>query len=301
MVRRVVRDRVVRGSLALAVMIIAACRTPVPQQVIVPEAPPPPPVVAKVTDGPWSWTPVRERRAYQVTQRAVVTTRQDTLTRIDTVASELGAAFTQFVQANRISGSLTSFRVATGARAAAAPAGVTFPITLAATSSGSAMPWTMTAPAESNACAATVGSTNGSTAWTIAQGVRDLWFRAPDTLRVGTRWRDSTSYTSCRDGIPLRLQVQREFRVSAVTEREGRAVLTVLRETRTTLTGDGVQFGESVRFTGSGTGALQYEIEPVSGELLGGTGSSTLEFTMQSRLRTQRVQQAAVITIVRGS
>jgi hypothetical protein len=297
MVRRVVPDRVL-SSLFAMLMLASACRPPVPQQVIVPQAPPvAAPVVVSVTAGPWSWVPVRERRSYVVTQRALITTTQDTLTRLDTVTSELSTAFTQFVQANRISGSLMGFKVSNGTRAAATPAGITLPITIAATGVpsgfGPTAAWNITTPVEGAPC--------GTTAWTVVQGVRDLWFRAPDTLRVGTTWRDSTSYTSCRDAIPLRLQVQRTFRVSAVAERDGRAVLTVQRETRTTLTGDGVQFGERVRFTGSGSGTLQYEIEPATGELLGGNGTSTLEFTMQSRLRTQRVQQAAVITIARGS
>jgi hypothetical protein len=138
-------------------------------------------------------------------------------------------------------------------------------------------------------------------AWTVAQGLRDLWFRAPDTLRVGTSWRDSTSYVTCRDGIPLQLSVRRDFRVRAVAERDGRAVLTIQRDTRSTLAGDGVQFGERVQFSGSGSGTLQFELEPTTGEFLGGSGTSALEFTMQSRLRTQRVQQAAVITLARGS
>lgn len=297
MVRRVVPDRVL-SSVFAALVLASACRPPVPQQVIVPEAPPAAaPVVASVTAGPWSWSPVRERRTYVVTQRALITTKQDTLTRLDTVTSELSTAFTQFVQANRISGSLSAFKVSNGMRPAATPAGITLPITIAATAVpsgfGAMQQWSITTPVEGAPCS--------NTAWTVVQGVRDLWFRAPDTLRIGTTWRDSTSYTSCRDGIPLRLQVQRTFRVSAVAERDGRAVLTVLRETRTTLAGDGVQFGESVHFTGSGSGSLQYELEPASGELLIGSGTSTLEFTMQSRLRTQRVQQAAVITIARGS
>ena len=206
----------------LAVIIASGCRPPVPQQVIVPEAHPQPvvPVVGSVTIGPWGWTPVRERRPYLVTQRALITTRQDTLTRIDTVTSELATAFTQFVQANRISGSLTSFRVATGTRGAATPAGVTVPITIAANAVpsgyGATPQWSITTPVEGSPCS--------SAAWTVVQGVRDLWFRAPDTLRLGTIWRDSTSYTICRDGIPLHLHVERSFRVHEVTEREGRAV-----------------------------------------------------------------------------
>jgi hypothetical protein len=93
--------------------------------------------------------------------------------------------------------------------------------------------------------------------------------------------------------------MERTFRVSGVIEREGRAVLTVLRETLTTLSGEGTQFGERVQFTGTGMGSLQYELEPASGELLTGSGTSALALTMQSRLRTQRVQQAAVTTIAR--
>ena len=291
-----VRDAgAVRVLLVVAVM-VAACRPPIPQQVIVPEAPPPAPVVvASVTAGPWSWTPVRERRSYLVTQSALITTRQDTLTQIDSVSSELSAAFTSFVTANRISGAVTAFRVATGARNPSTPAGLSFPIAIAATGTPSGfgidLQWSMTTPVEGAPCS--------TTAWTVVQGVRDLWFRAPETLRLGTTWRDSTSYTSCRDGIPLKLHMERTFRVSGVIEREGRAVLTVLRETLTTLSGEGTQFGERVQFTGTGMGSLQFELEPASGELLTGSGTSALALTMQSRLRTQRVQQAAVTTIAR--
>jgi len=300
MVRRVGVGQVVLLVLLVVVAAVtAACRPPVPRQVLVPEAPRTAPVVVSVsiTAGPWSWVPVRERRAYLVTQRALITTRQDTLTKIDTVTSELGAAFTQFVSANRISGSLTSFRVTTGSRPPATPAGITLPITVAASATptglGATLQWTLTTPAEGAACS--------SVAWTVAQGLRDLWFRAPDTLRVGTSWRDSTSYVTCRDGIPLQLSVRRDFRVRAVAERDGRAVLTIQRDTRSTLAGDGVQFGERVQFSGSGSGTLQFELEPTTGEFLGGSGTSALEFTMQSRLRTQGVQQAAVITLARGS
>lgn len=292
-------DGVGRALLRVAVVVaVAACRPPVPQQIIVPEAPRTAPAVVpvSVTAGPWSWAPVRERRAYLVTQRALITTRQDTLTKIDTVASELGAAFTQFVSANRISGSLTLFRVTSGSRSPATPAGITLPITVAASATpsgfGAALQWILTTPAEGAACS--------SVAWSVAQGLRELWFRAPDTLRVGASWRDSTSYVTCRDGIPLQLSVRRDFRVRAVAERDGRAVLIIQRESHTTLLGDGVQFGEPVKFTGAGSGTLQFELAPATGEFLGGSGTSTLEFTMQSRLRTQRVQQAAVITLARG-
>jgi len=89
----------------------------------------------------------------------------------------LSAAFTSFVTANRISGAVTAFRVATGARNPSTPAGLSFPIAIAATGTpsgfGSDLQWSMTTPVEGAPCS--------TTAWTVVQGVRDLWFRAPET------------------------------------------------------------------------------------------------------------------------
>ena len=64
---------------------------------------------------------------------------------------------------------------------------------------------------------------------------------------------------------------------------------------RTSLTGDGDQFGEHVSITASGTGELTYEIAPLAGELLGGQGTSTLDLTVRSAQRVQQVRQVDIV------
>jgi hypothetical protein len=94
---------------------------------------------------------------------------------------------------------------------------------------------------------------------------------------------------------------RRSFRVTGVSERAGRFVLTLMRTSRIALEGEGDQSGERVRITGSGVGEHTYTLDPSVGELLSARGTSTLDLTLQSRLRTQRVRQAADIRIDRAA
>ena len=103
----------------------------------------------------------------------------------------------------------------------------------------------------------------------------------------------------CRDGIPMHVSVVRDFYVTRSGERDGRVVLTVLRKSNSSLTGEGSQFGERVSMEASGTGELTYEIAPLSGELLGAQGTSNLDLIFRSALRTQQVRQAADIQLSR--
>ena len=139
-----------------------------------------------------------------------------------------------------------------------------------------------------------------STALPVTQSLRDLWFRPPDTLRISTTWEDSSSYVVCRDGIPLRATVHRTFRITGTAERNGRLLLTIARQSRTTIEGNGAQFGEAVAVSGAGSGQLAYDFDPASGEVLGATGNATLDFSLRSRLRTQIVRQTVEIRIGRS-
>lgn len=280
--------------MSIAVVVLnAACRGATP----VPVAAPPPPVLPAPVAAPapiissWSYRPTADRRAFVLSQRAVVTIKQDTLVRVDTISSRADVSFSTVN--SRIAGSITSF-VAGGAGKEPAPiAGVRFPVTIAALVPATGGQITFSAPSSASPCE--------SPATTLAQSVRDLWFRAPDSLWVGATWSDSARYAICRDGIPLQLQVTRVFRVTGSTERNDRVVLTVLRTSRTSLTGEGDQFGERVSMTAAGTGELTYEISPLTGELLGAHGSSVLELTFQSALRKQQVRQTAEILLSRAN
>jgi hypothetical protein len=136
-----------------------------------------------------------------------------------------------------------------------------------------------------------------STALTIVEGLRDLWFLPPDTLRVGTTWNDSAVVHSCRDNIPLRTVVQRSFRVRSADLTNGHIALTIVRESHTSLGGEGLQSGEPVRVSGSATGELVYVVDPSTGTILSGSGTATLQMQLASRLRNQNIRQTAAIQI----
>ena len=272
-----------------AALLGSACRSTVPEQPIGRTAPAPVVAAASAGGGPWLYRPVTQRRAVTLDQQATVEIRQDTLARTDTVSLRVDVAYTIFAGTNRVTGTVSAYRVHAGSAAAGTPPGLGVPFPF-----GGAFPLRgrqleLTQPAPQTACA--------SPAFGATQSLRDLWFQPPDTLRIGTSWTDSSTYIFCRDGIPLRTTSQREFRVTAFADDGGRAVLTVVRRARGTLSGDGVQAGEPLTISGTTTGDFTYQLAPATGALLSANGASLLEFTLTSRLRTQQVRQRSRITV----
>ena len=225
-------------------------------------------------------------------QRAVITIRLDTSSRTDTISSHAEMVFTAAPVTGDVNGSVDAFLVQGSGNAAATPAGLAVPFPLRAEYSARGPQLEFTAPREAAPCA--------SNALAVTQSLRDLWFRPPDTLRVASTWEDSSSYVVCRDGVPLRATVHRTFRVTGTAERDGRVLLTIARQSRTTIEGNGAQFGEAVAVSGAGSGQLTYDFDPENGEVLGANGNATLDFSLRSRLRTQVVRQTVEIRIGRS-
>lgn len=278
---------------AAACALFAACRAgTVPNQVLTKPAPvsvaPP---VARASVGPWAYRPSTQRQGFTVEQTAVIAIHADTSTRTDTISTHVELAFTR-AASGATGGNVTAYAVQGAGRGATLPAGLALPFPFRADYSASGQQLDFTAPRDATPCS--------SVALAAAQSLRDLWFRAPDTLRVGTTWSDSSSYVVCRDAIPLRATARRAFRVSGSLERDGRVVLTVSRISRTTLDGTGAQFGETVGVNGAGSGSLDYELDTTSGEIVSAKGTSTLDLTLRSRVRTQVVRQTVEIRIGRS-
>ncbi len=203
-------------------------------------------------------------------------------------------AFATFASLGRVNGTITAFRVQSGGSATAgAPAGLTLPFAFVGDYSARGQQLVVTTPRSPTPCA--------SAQLSVTQAVRDLWFRAPDTLRVGTTWTDSTSYTLCRDGLPLQASVRRTFRVTGVSDRDGRTIITTLRTSRTSLSGGGRQAGDAISVDGAGNGELTYELDASAGAILSARGTTTFEFVLRSKLRAQRVRQTADVQILRGA
>lgn len=130
-----------------------------------------------------------------------------------------------------------------------------------------------------------------------AQGWQESWIGAPAVLEPGTRWRDSTTYVVIRDSIPLAVTSVREFTVREAAVREGRVVLIVDRRSTQQLSGEGRQFGEAVRITGSGEGVMRLEVALANGAVVRGDGTSVLTLQLVGRRRTQSLTQESAVTI----
>jgi len=279
-------------TVVAACALITACRGgAVPNQVLTKPAPVSVAAPAARTAGPWGYRPSTQRQGFTVDQTAVIAIRLDTAARTDTISTHAEITFTRATSGG-MSGSISAFAVQGSGRAAATPAGITLPFPFRAESPASGLQLDFTAPRDATPCS--------SVALAAMQSMRDLWFKAPDTLRVGTTWSDSASYVVCRDAVPLRATARRSFRVSQSSERDGRVVLTISRILRSTLDGTGAQFGETVSVNGAGSGSIDYELDTSVGEVLSAKGTSTLDLTLKSRVRTQVVRQTVEIRIGRS-
>jgi hypothetical protein len=132
----------------------------------------------------------------------------------------------------------------------------------------------------------------------LVHGVRDLWLSLPDTLRAGMEWEDSTTYGVCRDSVLLSMEVRRTFRVTGALLRDSAVLVTVERRTATRLWGSGRQFGDSVTFSGEGTGTAMFEVSLISGAAAFASGESELRVVMRGSRRTQQLTQRSRISIL---
>lgn len=272
--------------------LLSACQHgPVPNQVLTKPAPVRAPSPAISHSGAWRFEPSTALQRFTIDQRAVVSIDADTTAQPDTLISHAEVSFTA-PTAQGVSGSVTAFLVGSSGRAAATPAGLEIPFSFRAAYSTPDVQLSILAPADTSSCS--------STQRAAVQSARDLWFRAPDTLHVGSTWSDSASYVTCRDGIPLRSVVHRMFHVAGASTRNGRTLLSISRLIRTRIDGRGSQFGDSIVVSGSGNGQLTYDLDPASGEVISASGSSTLDISLRGSQRTQIVRQTAEIRIGRS-
>ena len=276
----------------LGAFLLGGCNRSVPQQTITGAVPQPAIAAATptVTAG-WGYRASPTRHQFVVAQRALLTIRQDTITRTDSVFSRTEVAYTIFASTGRLTGSVTAFRAQLGTAVAATPVGLRVPFTFVATMFASRhVQLEFLSPAGATTPCASV-------ALSVSQSLRDLWFQPPDTLRIGTSWEDSATVMVCRDGIPLRAVVRRSFRVRAADGAAGHVILTVVRTSRASIDGEGAQSGEPVKVNGDSTGELVYLVDPATGTILSAEGASILHLQLTSRQRNQEIRQTSEIKI----
>jgi hypothetical protein len=132
----------------------------------------------------------------------------------------------------------------------------------------------------------------GAAAAAAAHATRDLWVRMPARVRIGDTWSDSASTGGCRDGIPLVSTVVRDYRVIAAASADSMTTLTVARRTRLVLRGSGALRGEPVDIVGTGTGQAILHVATGTGWVMDASGESRLALEARTPGRIQSVDQA---------
>lgn len=267
--------------------LLMACSSPAPApppQTPTPVPAPPLPPPAPSTPSRWAIATATAPAAYAVETRATFSTRADTLARSDTSVSR------------------TTLRVV--------PRGAALDVTISAFSINSSysQPLALTAPSravgrfDANGAIAFEGPGQSScTALTSAafESTRDLWVKWPSEVTAGTRWRDSTTITACRDGIPLRINLVRSYHVTTVANDSTRLV-TVERTSRVALSGRGALRGDTVTMSGEGSGSAILHVAAQTGWLRDGAGSSVLQLRAAGKTRTQIVDQRVEFTALQS-
>lgn len=240
--------------------------------------------------GPWQLRDIGRPRTQLVTLSAVLRSRVDTLVREDTLASQTLLEWSAVPDASpvRIVGMVREFAVIVGSDSTWRPlSDPPMPVSFVATQSAADAQPTFTMPADT-ACSARAA---------VVQALRETWMQPPTRLAVGTQWRDSSAYPLCRDGILLQVQSVRQYRVEAADVRDGRLVLRVRREATTTLLGHGLQFGDSVRVSGTGEATASLDLSLDGAAIVSGSGYSELHLELQGRRRTQQLVQHGALVI----
>jgi hypothetical protein len=252
------------------------------------------PVVAAVDSlaAPWHLRAGGQPRAQRLVISAVLSSRIDTIARVDSLSSAMSVEWSYASDAmpRRVTGMVRAFELrGSGDTAWRSLDAVALPVSFVADQARSGGSPQLTIP-DAASCAAQAA---------VVQGWRETWVDAPAVLQPGTRWRDSTASPVCRDGLLLHTAVVREF-VAERAERRGSEMVVLVRRTSTiTMDGRGVQFGDSVHVSGTGEGTAQLAISLDGGAIVAGEGVSELRLTLKGRRRTQELVQHSALSIAR--
>lgn len=241
---------------------------------------------------PWRLRDAGRPRAQRMVVAAVLTSRIDTVTRVDSLSSAMTFewSYSEASAPRRVAGMVRTFELrATGDTAWRSLDAVALPVSFVADQARGGTVPQMTIP-EAASCTAQAA---------IVQGWRESWVDAPAVLEAGTRWRDSTEAPLCRDGLVLHTVVVREFVAERAERRGDETVILVRRTSRITMDGRGVQFGDSVHVSGTGDGVAQLAISLEGGAIVAGGGTSELRLTLRGRRRTQELVQHSALNISR--
>lgn len=279
-----------RFTSCLALLLLAACGRGGGGGELRPEAPSPAPTADPLAP-PWRVVGAGAPRTQRLRAAAVLRTRVDSVTRTDTVTSDVVVSWSQVPDSvpARFVGMLTRFAVRVNADSVwRTPPGLELPTPFVAVQERSNSQPLLVIPR---------GGSCASPAASAVEAWRDSWVQIPAAVTRGSRWSDTTDYTLCRDGIPLLVRAVRDFVVEGARQSETGVLLLLRRESRLRVEGRGEQFGDSVQVRGDGVGTLQLAVALQGGAVVAGDGTSTLRLDLRGSRRHQVLEQQSTLTL----
>ncbi len=277
------------GWLVVLVGVAVACAAPASTPSARPDPSPAAPGVRDPLEAPWVMTRGAGTFVHTLRLSSELASRVDTVERVDSSTATLRVSWSRLAGSDpaRLSGLVTEYGVGAGAVGPQALAGLLLPVPFSATEGWNASQARLEVPA-SAAC---------GLAATVTSLVRELFVSPPTRLIEGSSWSDSASYELCRDSIPLRIRSVRRFVVVGAERRGSEVLVLVDRTSNVAIEGEGMQFGEPLTITATGTGAMRLELRPAGAVVVTAQGGSELSMTMRGRRRTQELRQHTRIEI----
>lgn len=128
---------------------------------------------------------------------------------------------------------------------------------------------------------------------------RDALLRLPANAQPRQQWRDSTSVTICRGGIPMMATTISAFEIQDVQPRGDSLVVPIVRRSVLTLSGTGTQGTRRITITGTGTSETVFSYELRGGVFLESQGQSILQLRFETIQQTEQVTQQSTSRVRR--
>lgn len=124
-------------------------------------------------------------------------------------------------------------------------------------------------------------------------------FLLPLQIRIGTTWRDSTSFMTCNGLLMIKIVDIKSYTVIGETEFSGNPALTIEQTERALSSGEGSQDQHLISIRGDTRGTGQLTIDTVTGLLLKLVANRRGTVSIQTSGRNHQFLQTSVETITR--
>jgi hypothetical protein len=280
------------GLLAFAVL-TSACRSSAPGRAPSPDPGNRPAIPVDRTSAEvtaWIISPVTQENSYTSVTSAALESTDSPISSRDTITSivRYSLGITRDVKPPAYSARIESISIQGGARTAdsTASSNELLPFTLAGRIEPNRITFEPVRPqADPPACS--------NAAMAVIPIVQRSLVLVPLQLHKGLTWTDSVTSTVCSGPLQTALSTVRTYLVQGQAVINGRTVILLEQQSRTSFAGEGAQQQHRIRVRGSGSGKGQLAVDAETGALIEAAADHVTALTITSSGRDQRFTQTS--------